>query len=119
MDLTVLWRSALIQAGSVVALSLVLVLALPHSFFEDWGWLSGPAAWIACALLTARFVGLPRGPVLLGAALAGIPSAIAVLAGLHWLGVVIAVAAFAAWCGWLAARPGSMAMGPRPDAVRR
>jgi len=39
------------------------------------------------------------------AALMGIPSALAVLAGVHWLGVTIAVAAFAAWCGWLAWRP--------------
>ena len=38
--------------------------------------------------------------------LAGIPSAIAVVAGVHWLGVAIAVAAFAAWCAWLAQRPG-------------
>jgi hypothetical protein len=43
---------------------------------------------------------------LLGAVLAGIPSAIAVIAGVHWLGVAIAVAAFAAWCAWLARRPG-------------
>jgi hypothetical protein len=38
--------------------------------------------------------------------LAGIPSAIAVVAGVHWIGVAIAVAAFAAWCAWLAQRPG-------------
>ena len=111
MDSAVVWRSALVQAGSVVAISLVLALALPKSFFEDWGWLSGPAAWVGCALLTARVVGLPHAPVLLGAVLAGIPSAIAVVAGLHWLGIVIAVGAFALWCGWLAARPGRMAVG--------
>jgi hypothetical protein len=109
MDSTVLWRAALVQAGSVIAISLVLALALPRSFFGDWGWLTGPAAWLGCALLTARVVGLPAGPVLLGAALAGIPSAAAVVAGVHWLGVVIAVAAFAAWCGWLAGRGGRAA----------
>jgi len=46
--------------------------------------------------------------VLLGAVLAGIPSAIAVVAGVHWLGVAIAVVAFAAWCAWLARRPGGV-----------
>jgi hypothetical protein len=45
---------------------------------------------------------------MLGAVLAGIPSAVAVLAGVHWLGVAIAVAAFAAWCAWLAGRPGRL-----------
>lgn len=111
MDAGVLWRSALVQAGSVIVISLVLALALPRSFFEDWGWLTGPAAWLGCALLTARAVGLPGGPVLLGAALAGIPSAVAVVAGVHWLGVVVAIAAFAAWCGWLATRGGRVAVG--------
>lgn len=105
MDASVLWRSALLQTAAVVALSLALALALPHSFFEQWGWLSGPAAWLACALLTARALALPRRPVLAGALLAGVPSAVAVAAGIHWLGVAMAVALFAAWCGRLAARP--------------
>jgi len=111
MDLSVLWRAALAQAASVIAVSLLLAAALPSSFFEDWGWVSGPAAWVGCALLTARIVGLPPGPVALGAVLAGIPSALAVLAGVHWLGVAIAIAGFAAWCGWLAGRSGRVAVG--------
>ena len=104
VDGSIFWRAALIQALAVVALSLLLALVLPHSFFEDWGWLSGPAAWFACAALTGRLLGLPVLRVLAGAALAGIPSAAAVLADLHWLGVAIAIFAFAAWCGWLAAQ---------------
>jgi hypothetical protein len=103
---SVLWRAAVVQVAAVAALSLLLAVLLPDSFFDDWGWLTGPLAWLACAALTAWVLKLePRG-VLLGAILAGIPSAIAVLAGVHWLGVAIAVAAFAAWCAWLAARPG-------------
>ena len=42
-----LWRAALVQALAVAVLSVALAVALPHSFFEDWGWLAGPAAWIA------------------------------------------------------------------------
>jgi hypothetical protein len=106
MDSSVIWRSALVQTAGVVVLSLALALALPSSFFDDWGWLSGPGAWLACAALTAAVLKLPRGPVLLGAVLAGIPSAVAVIAGVHWAGVVIAVACFALWCGRLAARGG-------------
>jgi hypothetical protein len=104
MDLSILWRSALVQLGAVAALSGALALALPKSFFEDWGWLSGPAAWVACAALTATALKLPRGPVLLGAVVAGIPSVVAVIAGVHWAGVVIAVACFALWCARLAGR---------------
>ena len=44
MDRSVLWRAAAVQALSVAVLSVVLALALPHSFFENWGWVAGPAA---------------------------------------------------------------------------
>lgn len=98
MDGGVLWRAALAQATAVAALALLLAALLPSSFFEHWGWLSGPAAWLACAALTARLLGLPPRSTLLGALLAGIPAALALLAGVHWLGVVVAIAAFAAWC---------------------
>src|SRR5262245_45898676 len=106
MDRSVLWRAAVAQVLAVGALSVVLAVALPRSFFEDWGWATGPVAWLACAALTAWALKLELRAVLLGAVIAGIPSAIAVIAGVHWLGVGIAVAAFAAWCGWLAHRPG-------------
>jgi hypothetical protein len=106
MDRSTFWRSAAIQAGAVTVLSLALAVALPHSFFEHWGWIAGPASWLACAALTARVLGLATGPVLLGAVAAGIPSAIAVIAGVHWLGVIIAVVAFAAWCARLSANGG-------------
>jgi hypothetical protein len=99
---SVLWRAALVQALTVTALSLALAVALPHSFFEDWGWLAGPLAWIGCAAVTARALRLHLRRTMLGAALAGVLSALAVLAGAHWLGVVIAIGAFAAWCAWTA-----------------
>lgn len=101
-----LWRAAVAQLVAVTAISLLLVAALPDSFFDDWGWLSGPAAWLGCAALTAWALRLSVPGVLLGAVIAGIPSVIAVIAGVHWLGVAIAIGAFAAWCAWLAGRPG-------------
>ena len=104
MDRSILWRAAAAQVLLVTAISLVLAAALPRSFFDDWGWLTGPAAWLACAALTAWVLHLSVRGVMLGAALAGIPSAVAVVAGAHWLGVAIAIAAFAAWCAWLARR---------------
>jgi hypothetical protein len=101
MDVPTLWRAALLQLAAVALLSIALGLALPHSFFEDWGWVTGPAAWMLCAAFTARMLRLPLGPALLGAVLAGIPSLLAVLVGLHWAGAVLAVAVFAVWCARL------------------
>jgi len=106
MDRSVLWRAAVAQLLAVAALSALLAVTLPHDFFDDWGWVTGPVAWLACSALTAWALKLELRAVLLGAVVAGVPSAIAVIAGVHWLGVAIAVAAFAAWCGWLARRPG-------------
>ncbi|HET7418108.1 MAG TPA: hypothetical protein VFJ61_10840 [Solirubrobacterales bacterium] len=101
MDLPTLWRAALLQLLAVAILSIALAAALPHDFFEDWGWLAGPAAWLLCAAFTARVLRLPLWPALLGAALAGLPSVLAVVIGVHWAGAVLAVALFALWCARL------------------
>lgn len=89
------------QVVAVAVLSILLALVFSHGFFESWGWLVGPLAWMACAWLTARVVGLPEAPVLFRAAVAGVPSVLFVLLGLHWLGAAVAVAIFAAWCATL------------------
>jgi hypothetical protein len=98
MDTAILWRAALLQLVAVAVLSLALGLALPHSFFEDYGWLAGPASWLLCAAFTGRVLGLPVGPTLFGAVLAGLPSLLFVLIGLHWAGAIVAVGVFAIWC---------------------
>jgi hypothetical protein len=105
MDVPTLWRAALLQLVAVALLSIALGLALPHSFFEDWGWIAGPVSWMLCAAFTARMLRLPPGPTLLGAALAGLPSIVAVIVGLHWAGAVLAVGLFALWCGRLGDQP--------------
>jgi hypothetical protein len=107
MDTAILWRAALVQLAAVAVLSLALGLALPHSFFEDYGWISGPVAWIVCAAITARVLRLPSGPTMLGAVLAGLPSLLFVVIGLHWAGAIVAVALFAVWCARL--RPSASA----------
>jgi hypothetical protein len=101
MDTRILWRAALLQLVAVAVLSLALGLALPHGFFEDWGWIAGPGSWMLCAAFTARMLSLPLVPTLIGAVLAGLPSLAAVLLGLHWAGAVLAVALFALWCARL------------------
>lgn len=109
MDVPTLWRAALLQLAAVALLSIALALALPHSFFEDWGWIAGPAAWMLCAVFTGRVLRLPLWPTLLGAALAGLPSVLAVVIGAHWLGAVVAVALFAVWCARLRTQGGATA----------
>lgn len=104
MSRSILWRSAAIQVLAVALISIALAVALPHSFFVHWGWLTGPVAWLACAALTARLLGLPVPQTLAGAAVAGLVSVPAVLLGVHWLGVVVAIGLFAAWCARLATR---------------
>lgn len=102
MDRSIFLRAAGVQAAAVAVLSVALALALPHSFFVDWGWIAGPAAWMLCAAITAGVLSLPAGSTLLGAALAGLPSLLAVVIGVHWLGAVVAVVLFALWCARLA-----------------
>ncbi|MDX6634234.1 MAG: hypothetical protein QOF06_437 [Solirubrobacterales bacterium] len=104
MSLPTFWRAASIQFLAVLLLAGALGAALPRSFFEDWGWIAGPASWMLCAAITSWFVRLPVRLVLLGAALAGLPSLLAVFVGLHWAGALLAVVLFALWCGWLRAQ---------------
>ncbi len=98
LNRSLLWKAAAVQSASVAVLSIVLAAALGHRFFVDWGWLVGPGAWIACAAFTAATLRLTQRRALGGAALAGVPSVLAVLVGVHWLGAALAVLVFAVWC---------------------
>ncbi|HEV7399777.1 MAG TPA: hypothetical protein VGN84_05850 [Solirubrobacterales bacterium] len=98
MRFEVFWRVALVQLVAVAVLSLLLAAIFSHGFFVDWGWLAGPAAWLLCAWLTARVVGLEVRLTLVRAVIAGLVSVLAVLIGQHWLGALIAVGLFAYLC---------------------
>lgn len=113
MDRSTAWRSALLMGAAVAVIAVVLGAALDESFFRSWGWLAGPGVWAACALLVARVLRLPAGWTLLGAALSGLPSLVAVLAGVHWAGTPLALILFGLWCGRLAARDRGAAGGSR------
>ena len=102
VDRSVALRAALIQGGSLAALALALAVALPRSFFEDWGWAAGPGVWAVCAAVTAAALRLALLPVLGGAAIAGLASLIGVLSGVHWAGAPLGVLLLALWCGRLA-----------------
>ena len=98
MRFEVFWRVAVVQMVAVALLALLLGALFSHGFFVHWGWLVGPLAWLGCAALTARVVGLATGFTLLRAVLAGVVSAIAVVIGVHWLGIVVAIGLFAYLC---------------------
>ncbi|HEU5252075.1 MAG TPA: hypothetical protein VFU16_01960 [Solirubrobacterales bacterium] len=101
MALQTFWRAASIQLLGVLLLAGALGAALPHGFFEDWGWITGPLAWLLCAAVTSWFVRLPVRLTLVGAVLSGLPSLAAVLLGLHWAGAILAVVLFGLWCAWV------------------
>ncbi|MGH2837936.1 MAG: hypothetical protein ACRDJY_06260 [Thermoleophilaceae bacterium] len=99
MDSSLFIRAALVQALLVAALFAVLIaLPLPEDFFEDYGWLTGPIAWIACAAATARILSLPRELALFAALAGGVAGAIVGLALDHTAGLVVGIAVFAASC---------------------
>jgi hypothetical protein len=104
IDTSLAVRAALAQAAGVLALAIVLGATLERSFFEDWGWLAGPGAWMLAATVTALVLRLPLARTLVGAALAGIPSGVLTVLGAHWAGAALAVVLFALWCGAVAAR---------------
>jgi hypothetical protein len=87
-------RAAAVQLLAVGVVFAVLALSLPRSFFEDWGIVAGPAAWIVCAALTARVLHLPAGRTLLVAAGAGLLGAAAGLGIGHDAGIVVAIGVF-------------------------
>jgi hypothetical protein len=102
VDRSVALRAALIHGGCLAVIAVALAVALPRSFFEDWGWAAGPAVWAVCATITATVLRLPLLPALGGAAFAGLASLTGVVSGVHWAGAPLGVLLFALWCGRLA-----------------
>jgi hypothetical protein len=101
MDIRTGAKALLVQLVLVGVLFVVLAIALPKSFFEDWGAVTGPVAWLLCAAATARIVRLPMVGTLVGAVLAGLPALIPVALHVHWLSMVILLVLFCLWCSRL------------------
>jgi hypothetical protein len=93
------WLALLVQGVSVAAVSgLLIALPLPGGFFEAAGFVTGPLAWVLCALLTGRVLRLPRGFVLFAALAGGVAGTVVFLVASHWPGVVAGLLVFAASC---------------------
>jgi hypothetical protein len=110
MNSRLFWLALVVQAAAIAALSgLLVALPLPDGFFEDWGFLTGPLAWLACSLVTARVLSLPPGYVLFAALAGGVAGTLVFLATSHWPGVAAGLLVFAASCGSYEAEAGEEA----------
>jgi hypothetical protein len=99
VDTRLFWRAAAIQAVLVGALFALLAVALSDDFFDDWGVVVGPLAWIACSLGTGRLLRLPLPFTAFCALAGGIAGTLVALAIDHIPGAAVAVLVFAASCG--------------------
>jgi hypothetical protein len=100
MDKGLFIRSLAVQALAVaIVFGVLIALPLGKDFFEDYGWITGPVAWIACSLVTARVLSVPAGLVLFAALAGGVAGALVALVTSHIVGLVISLLVFAASCG--------------------
>jgi hypothetical protein len=100
MDKRLFLRSLAVQALAIgIVFGLLIALPLGDGFFEDYGWVTGPVAWIACSLVTARVLSIPAGLVLFAALAGGVAGALVALVTSHTVGLVISLLVFAASCG--------------------
>jgi hypothetical protein len=93
------WKALGVQAAVLAVPFVLLALTLDRSFFEDWGWLTGPVVWLLASALTARILSLPLGYALFSALAGGVAGAIVLLVASHAAGMVAALLVFAASCG--------------------
>ena len=99
MNVRLFWKSLVVQATVLAVPFVVLALTLDRSFFEDWGWVAGPAVWLAASFVTARVLSMPLGYVLFSAVAGGVAGAIVFLLATHAAGMVAGLLVFAASCG--------------------
>jgi hypothetical protein len=94
------WKALVVQAVLVGGLfGLLVALPLPDDFFEDFGFLTGPLAWILCSVATGRLLSLPLGFVAFAALAGGVAGVIVTVAASHYAGMVAALLVFSASCG--------------------
>ena len=100
MNSRLFWKSLAVQAAAVLVLFGVLVaLPLPDDFFEDFGFVVGPLAWIACSLADRARAAAPAGVrALRGAWPAAWRARIVLIVASHWAGMVAGLLVFGASC---------------------
>lgn len=100
MNVWLFWKALVVQALLVGGLFAVLAaLPFPEDFFRDYGFVTGPLAWILCSIGTARILSLPLGFVAFGALAGGVAGLVVLFAASHIAGMVAALLVFSASCG--------------------
>jgi hypothetical protein len=96
VDARLFWKALAVQTAAIALLFAILVaLPLPKGFFEDFGFATGPLAWVVCSLATARILSLPPVTAVAAAALGGLVGVGFFLAIGHTAGIVAALLVFA------------------------
>jgi hypothetical protein len=94
------WKALVVQALLIGGLfALLVALPFPDDFFRDFGFITGPLAWIVCSIATARILKLPLGFVAFGALAGGVAGLVVLFAASHIAGMVAALLVFSASCG--------------------
>lgn len=99
MNSHLFWRSLAAQA-ICAGVPFVILLALPISdeFFDDFGFLIGPAVWLAAAYVASHFIPAPRGLVMFSALAGLVAGTLVLIAVSHTPGGFVALPVFAASC---------------------
>jgi hypothetical protein len=90
------WRAAAIQTVLTGGLFLILLVTVPHHFFDDWGFVVGPVIWVGCCLAAGRLLGMPVLFTLFCAAAGAVAGTLVGLVVGHAVGIVAGIAVFAA-----------------------
>ncbi len=117
MSVSILWRAILAQAIAVGAL-FALLLALPAALFREQGAWIGPLSWLACALVTARVVGLGSGRAVAAALTSGLAAVAAGPVIGHTGGMVTGVLVFGLACAARVRLPSDRGGGDRTRDLR-
>ena len=99
VDRSVALRAALIMGAAVAVVALALGAALPRRSSPTTAGPRGPGAGRPARRSPRPCCGCRSSAALVGAALAGLPGLVGVLAGVHWLGPPLGVVLFGLWCG--------------------
>jgi hypothetical protein len=98
MNTALLPRVAGVQLVLVGVVFALLALTVPRSFFDDYGALVGPLAWIGCSLATGLILHIPLPRLAVAAAAAGLLAGLVGTAVDHVVSLPVAIAVFAAIC---------------------
>jgi hypothetical protein len=90
------WRAAAIQTALTGGLFVILLVTVPHHFFDDWGFVVGPLLWVGCSLAAGRLLGMPILFTLFCAAAGAVAGTLVGLVFGHPVGIVAGIAVFAA-----------------------